>query len=214
MDPVSQEVATIVIHHRVDPDQTEEFNRWQGEVLEAVKQFPGFLGAERVPPVPSAQSVWTIILRFESLAHHAAWRDSPIRHELQAKAPQFADYDIDKHVGTFAGWIPTTISGNAPRWKSATAVLTAFYPTAVLLTYTVSKLLTAANITSLWAVALLVNAAGVAFLTWVVMPLLVKVIGFWLVPSRLISMRANILGAGICVGFMILTGIVAWVIAG
>jgi antibiotic biosynthesis monooxygenase (ABM) superfamily enzyme len=82
------------------------------------------------------------------------------------------------------------------------------------LTYTVSKLLTAANITSLWAVALLVNAAGVAFLTWVVMPLLVKVIGFWLVPSRLISIRANILGAGICVGFMILTGIVAWVIAG
>ena len=41
-----------------------------------------------------------------------------------------------------------------------------------------------------------------------------KVIGFWLVPSRLISMRANILGAGICVGFMILTGILAWIIAG
>ena len=150
----------------------------------------------------------------ESFAHHDAWQDSPIRHELQANALQFADYDIDKHVATFAGRIPTTINGNAPSWKSATAVLTAFYPTLVLLTYALSKLLTAANVTSLWAVALLVNAAGVAFLTWVVMPLLVKVIGFRLVPSRLISMRANILGAGICVGFMILTGIVAWVIAG
>jgi len=34
-----------VIHHGVDLDQTEEFNRWQGEVLEAIKQFPGFMGA-------------------------------------------------------------------------------------------------------------------------------------------------------------------------
>lgn len=65
----------------------------------------------------------------------------------------------------------------------------------------------------LWAVALLVNAAGLASLTWVVMPLLVKVIGCWLVPSRLISMCANFLGAGVCVGIMLLTGIVAWVIA-
>ncbi|MEI6621375.1 MAG: antibiotic biosynthesis monooxygenase [Actinomycetes bacterium] len=214
MDPVPNDVATIVIHHRVDPDRNAEFNAWQDQVLAAVQQFPGFLGAERVPPVPGAQPVWTIILRFASLAQHDVWRDSPIRHQLQADAPQFADFDIDKHVGTFAGWIPTTIDGNAPKWKSATAVLTAFYPTAVLLTYTVVKLLTAANITALWATALLVNAAGVAFLTWVVMPLLVKVIGFWLVPSRDISMRANVLGAGICVGFMILTGIIAWAIAG
>ncbi len=93
-------------------------------------------------------------------------------------------------------------------------MLTALYPTALLLRYTVSKLLTAANITSLWAVALLVNAAGVAFLTWVVMPLLVKVIGFWLVPSRYISMRQDILGSVIWLGFMILTGIVAWLVAG
>ena len=55
----------------------------------------------------------------------------------------------DKHVGTFASWIPTTIKGNAPSWKSATAVLTAFYPTVVLFTYTARELLTAANNTLL-----------------------------------------------------------------
>ena len=32
MDPASQEVATIVIHYRVNLDHIEELNRWQGEV--------------------------------------------------------------------------------------------------------------------------------------------------------------------------------------
>lgn len=55
----------------------------------------------------------------------------------------------DKHVGTFVRRIPTNIKGNAPSWKSATAVLTALYPTVVLFTYTVRELLTAANNTLL-----------------------------------------------------------------
>lgn len=213
VDTAPDELATIVINHRVEPGQEVEFVAWQDRVLAAVRQFPGFVGAERIPPVAGAQPNWMVIFRFESLAHHDAWRDSAVRTQLQADAPQFANYEIAKHIGSFAGWIPTTIDGAAPRWKSATAVLTAFYPTAILLFYTVNKLLAAADISALWAVALLANAAGVAFLTWVVMPLLVKVIGFWLVPSKDISVRRNILGAGICVAFMIVTGLVAWILA-
>lgn len=207
MSMQSSELTTVVIQHPVAADERQDFVAWQDQVLAEVRKVPGFVNAERIPPVAGAQQDWTIIYRFDSPAAHKCWTDSPIRKQLQAQAPQFANYQLQEHVGPFAGWIPHE-DGAPPKWKSATAVLTAFFPTAVLLTYTVGKWLPQMGVTALWANLLLVNAVGVSFLTWVVMPQLVKLIGFWLVPSNKLTRRQELKGIGIVVGLMILTAVV------
>lgn len=209
--PQNTDLTTVVIQHPVSAGDRSEFVAWQDRVAREVQKVPGFVNAERIPPLEGAQANWTIIYRFDSPEAHKRWTDSPIRKQLQAEAPKFDNYQLQEHIGPFAGWIPSN-EGAPPKWKTATAVLTAFFPTALLLTYTIALLLPAVGITALWANSLIVNACGVAFLTWILMPQLLKVIGFWMVPSARLSRHDQIKGGLICVGFLVLTAIVFYLL--
>ncbi len=205
----NDQLTTVVISHDVAPGHEGDFVAWQDRVVAAVQQFPGFVSAERVPPVHDAQQSWTVIYRFSSPDAHDAWAQSDVRKQLQAEAPEFANFKLATHLGDFAGWIPSK-NGDPPRWKSATAVFTAFYPTAVLLTFTIAKLLTAVGIDSLWLVSFIINIIGVAFLTWSVMPLLVKVIGFWLVPDGTLTSKQEAAGLGVNLAFWVITAVICY----
>src|SRR4029079_10136625 len=56
-DTAGQPVA-LVIQRRIADDGFAAFARWNGEVGEALKAWPGFLGQEVVPPRPPAHVDW------------------------------------------------------------------------------------------------------------------------------------------------------------
>jgi antibiotic biosynthesis monooxygenase (ABM) superfamily enzyme len=74
--------ATVVLTQRPSPGREDEYRRWQTEINDACRTFPGFEGVEVIPPVPGVQEAHVVIYRFDSFAHLEAWLGSDTRRRL------------------------------------------------------------------------------------------------------------------------------------
>jgi uncharacterized protein len=80
-------------------------------------------------------------------------------------------------VGGFAGWFEIDGAPGPPRWKQGVAVLVALYPTTLLLGFVQRTFAADAP----WVPALFVsNVVGIAILTWLLMPLVTRLLAPWL----------------------------------
>ena len=85
-------------------------------------------------------------------------------------------------------------------------MLIGLYPAVVLLTLCISHIW---KVGALWESILLGNIVSVAFLTWVVMPVITRALGFWLVPKPgRVGARLDALGAAMSIAFLTLTALV------
>lgn len=96
-DTAGQPVA-LVIQRRIADDGFAAFARWNGEVGEVLKAWPGFLGQEVVPPQPPAHVDWVTILRFASPGAARAWLQSEARARLIAEVQRFFIGSEDVHI--------------------------------------------------------------------------------------------------------------------
>lgn len=64
---------------RVRPDRLGEFRREQEEITRVMREFPGFIGKELIPPVEGLQDEWVAVFRFESNEALRRWMESPER---------------------------------------------------------------------------------------------------------------------------------------
>lgn len=72
---------TVAIERRVDPHKRVEFDRWLSEMVEAVQQHPGCLGATVLAPAQSTDA-HHIVFRFVDAIHLRAWERSDERQAL------------------------------------------------------------------------------------------------------------------------------------
>ena len=109
-----------------------------------------------------------------------AWLEAPQRHDWLERIEPMIEGDRGMSVvGGFGGWFAADVArpGGPPRWKQAVAVLIALYPTAL----TFGWLLRTLGPDWPFAVSMLVsNIAGVAVLTWLLMPAVTKALAPWL----------------------------------
>ncbi len=96
-DRAGQPVA-LVIQRRIADEGFAAFARWNGEVGEVLKAWPGFLSQEVVPPQPPAHVDWVTILRFASPAAARAWLQSEVRARLIAEVQRFFVGSEDVHI--------------------------------------------------------------------------------------------------------------------
>jgi len=75
------EPVTVVIQTRVKPDRDDEFAALQQRIRTSVRQAPGFVSHQLLPPEPPDQKDWVIIERFESRDFARAWLVSTERAE-------------------------------------------------------------------------------------------------------------------------------------
>src|SRR3954467_2430885 len=59
-------LVTVVVTHRVRPENVEEFVAWQERLRLAESKFPGFRGTELFRPVEGVQDGWTAIYRYQT----------------------------------------------------------------------------------------------------------------------------------------------------
>lgn len=93
--PVS---ATVVIAQHVRPGQEQEYRRWQTEINDQCRTFPGFEGAEIVPPVPGVQDDSVVVFRFDSAEHLDGWLRSEARQTLLARGEALVAGSARQHV--------------------------------------------------------------------------------------------------------------------
>ena len=90
--------ATVVIAQNVRPGEEGEYLRWQSEINAACRTFPGFEGAEIVPPVPGVQDDCVVVFRFDSGEHLNAWLRSDARQTLLARGQSLFAGAARQHV--------------------------------------------------------------------------------------------------------------------
>jgi len=101
--------ATVVLVQRVRPGRENEYLRWQAEINDECRNFPGFEGDEVIPPVPGIQDDYVVIYRFDTFVHLNAWLRSDTRQALLARSKDVLD-DSRQQVVAGRG-APQQVSG-------------------------------------------------------------------------------------------------------
>ena len=205
VEPRNNESVTTVFAHRIHKGREEDYRKWRIRILEAQRNFKGFLGVESFDPIEGVSDQWVDVGHFVDSESRVAWLESKERKQLLAElGPIASDVSVKPVSSGLDAWFRSRGSHpsekSPPAWKQALSVLFALYPLVMALTYYFNPLL---GSTSLPVVMLIANAASVALLTWLVMNAVNRLLGFWLQPKKQ-SLRLDIVGALIILVALIL----------
>ncbi len=136
---------TVVVTHRVDADDADEFLAWQERLRLAESKFDGYRGAELFRPVEGVQDEWTAMYRYDNVADLEAWLTSDERKQLLEEGKKFHDFKLRTVDNSFGSWFAFDDKGNqAPPpsdIKTSFAVWVGIYPTAMMImTFALSPL--------------------------------------------------------------------------
>ncbi|MFJ4031444.1 antibiotic biosynthesis monooxygenase [Streptomyces griseoluteus] len=204
LDPL----VTVVVTHRVSPNQVDDFLAWQHHMVEEESKFEGFRGTELFRPIEGLQEEWTTLYRYDSAEHLDAWLTSPQRQRILAEGEKFSDFKLRTIDNSFGSWF--AFEGNAKEepsppseTRTSLAVWVGLYPTVVLLTLALSPLHM-----PLWIGLLVGNLLSSFLMSFLTMPYYVNpMLGRWLRPAPDEPVRSNLRGLGI-----VAVAMVFWVV--
>jgi len=171
----------IAITRRVRPGCEADFQQALRDFLQASLAHGGVLGVHMLaPPAGSGLREYGILRTFADESEREAFYRSPLFAAWQARVSPLTEGEpVYRQLSGLEAWFR---SGRnlPPRWKMAVATLVGVYPTSIALSLTVAE---AANAWPLFARSLAVAACMVILLTWVVMPIVTRVLHKWLHPE-------------------------------
>lgn len=183
---------TVVVTRLVRAGREQAFEAAVREWIPTAVAFPGHLGVFMLRPTAGGRE-YGAVLRFRSHAAWEAFRDSAEYRSFQHSLREHLEADprVETASGLEAWFAPPGASfvRVPPRWKQAVLTWVGVDLIALLLTYTLSPLTAGWP----WVISFLTfNAAVVAGLAWVVMPVLTRLGRGWLTsPSTLPSEGRN-----------------------
>lgn len=166
----------VAITRRVLPGKEEEFKEALRRFMAESFVHDGVHGASMMTALPGNDTQEIGILRtFKDEAERDAFYNSDHFREWEAYASQLTEEPIYRELTGLEGWFRSPLP--PPRWKMAVVTLCGVFPASLFLAFVVAPLLTELPLIA----RLFVNAASmVALLTWLVMPVLTKVLKPWL----------------------------------
>ncbi|GEP41041.1 antibiotic biosynthesis monooxygenase [Brevifollis gellanilyticus] len=169
----------VAITRSVRPGCEAEFQQALTEFFQSSFSHGGVIGASLLLPPPGSDSREHGILRtFASEAERDAFYASPEFQQWEKRAQTLTEGEAQyRELHGLEAWFREPGSPKPPRWKMAVATLAGVYPTSLLL-----GALVIPNLHSLPhpVASLIVGACMVTMLTWVVMPLVTKLLHRWL----------------------------------
>lgn len=195
LDPL----VTVVVTHRVPPDQIDNFLDWQRRMVREESRFEGFRGTELFRPIEGLQEEWTTLYRYDNAEHLDAWLTSPARQAILAEGEKFSDFRLRTIDNSFGSWFAFDSNGKeapppASETRTSLAVWVGLYPTVVLL----SLVLAPAHM-PFWINLLVGNLLSSFIMSFLTMPYYVNpLLGRWLRPPPHESRsRSNLRGLGL-----------------
>jgi len=181
-DDQTEPPVVMVFTHRVRSEKVNDYRAWRRKTIAAQAKSPGYLATEFFEPRGRLQDEWVDIVRYDSVDHLDTWLKSKERQELLKELALLVESVHEHRLTGLEGWFalnrrPDEAQMTPPAWKQALAVLLALYPTVMLLTILVNPLMLKLS----FPVQMLIgNVLSVALLTWLVMPLVSRLLRFWL----------------------------------
>lgn len=199
----ASELVTAV----VTPGDRAAYESLRAALAAKAAQFPGFTGIEEFPPSPGDDR-WTAVITFGSDADLQRWRTSRERAELLRRVRTVADDHDWVLPGGFRRWSSRSGPAGAqpPAWKQAMTALAVLYAMVSILDITLGNFIgnglrvegnqvVAGLGLPLPVVVFIGNAVSTVLLTWVLMPVVTRVLDWWLSPaaSRAQTVRGVVL---------------------
>jgi antibiotic biosynthesis monooxygenase (ABM) superfamily enzyme len=155
-----------------------EFQQALHEFMQASFARGGVLGASMLTPPPGSNSREFGILRtFHDEKERDAFYESPMFKAWDKRARTLTEGEPEyRQLHGLEAWFRST-NVTPPRWKMAVATFLGVFPLAMVLTLTIGPLIRS------WPFIIgnaVFNACVVALLTWVVMPVVTRILQRWL----------------------------------
>jgi len=174
--------VTTVIRQRPLPDAVVRYETWLKEIIPVAQSFAGYQSVNVIRP-HAASDAYTIVLHFDTTANLRRWIDSDTRIRLVEKIKPYlrAPEDIDIKTGFEFWFTPPPAAKPAKPHKHFLITLSAIFPLTILVPWLLQPLLGTVPILSLPGLRhLLVAAAIVALMVYVVMPRYTRLVSRWL----------------------------------
>lgn len=180
-----REPATVVISRRVKAGGEASFRAWAEGFEQEMTRFPGHVRCQLVPPVGEDQPEWVFVFTFDSAQSLHAWIASDTRRlwleRLEPMVEGKEQAQVISGLEALFGILPPSVAPPPPVWKVAVSVLVGIYPASLLSALFLAPLLK--DLPLPWRV--LANALALVFMmTWLIMPLVTRLLRFWLYPGR------------------------------
>jgi antibiotic biosynthesis monooxygenase (ABM) superfamily enzyme len=183
--PASDEPVTVLYSRRVKPGREADFEAWARGIVAAARQFPGHLGAS-VLDAPGSRE-YHILFSFADPRSLRAWQDSEERQRWLARVGELleADRGLQQLTGLETWFklpganVPTMKP--PPRWKMWLISLMAVYP--LVLAFQALAVPRMVGL-PLPLRALLFPLVLLTLMTFVVMPVVTRVLHRWLDPRQ------------------------------
>ena len=173
--------VTAIVKRRIKPGRQQEFEAWYSGFIQEAAKSTGYLGVNIIRPTDPANPEYVFIMRFDSYENSKAWDESPVRLELLAKSQDLAEEP--PRIQKFSGldyWftLPEHATTALPsRHKMTTTTILAAYPLALILNFVLNPFLSGIN---LYLATLINIAIFICLMTYAVMPLMTRLLSFWL----------------------------------
>jgi antibiotic biosynthesis monooxygenase (ABM) superfamily enzyme len=180
----SGEPVAVLALRTVKPGFEEKFEAELHEFISQSVQTEGQLGVSVIRPVQESGSrEYGILRRFRDSASRERFYESPLFKHWEIKVASLTEGEAKhQHLSGLETWF--VLPGQRalippPTWKMALVTLVGVWPTSMLVPWLLNPLISGLSLT---LQALFVAAGIVILLTWVVMPVLVRLLKPWLYP--------------------------------
>lgn len=210
----TDQLVTVVVTHRVESDDVDEFLAWQERLRLAESKLDGYRGTELFRPVDGLQDEWTAMYRYENIADLETWLASDERKQLLEEGKKFQDFRQRTVDNSFGSWFASDDKGNQVRppseIKTSFAVWVGIYPTAMMIMLALSPLKL-----PVWLGTLTGNLCSSFILTFVSMPFYANRLlkRFLWPPADERESRTILRGAAIVVASLLFWAVVFYFVA-
>lgn len=193
LDHGDRPTATEAVVSVVPLRRAAEYEAARDEIDRAAAKFPGFVRAEHHLPSGPRNRTWTTVLAFKTGEDLSRWRESEERARSVDRIRRIAP-DVDKVLPWgFGRWfaVDAETGERTPAWKQAMVVQAVLYAMVSILDMTLGNFLGTGIsvrgdtwVTGLGAqlpvIVFISNLIGTALLTWALMPVITRMMQWWL----------------------------------
>lgn len=202
--------VTEIFVTKISPNKEEAYRKWVAKIHQVEAQFPGFRGVYVQAPAHNKGEDWITLLQFDTIGNLDRWLLSPERQEvLQESKSLIAAIESHRVISPYAGWFASLSTDREvpPVWKQTMIVLLVLFPIVMLEMKYLSPLTAKLNPSLATFIG---NAISVSLISWPMVPIAIKFLGWWLSPPNHKRRQATLIGTLIVILLYVLEIIIFW----
>jgi|SRR6476646_5567671 len=180
-DKHSLREVTEVIARDIAAGREKDYDDWLERFMKAERQFHGYLGTTIIAPGGNTSSIRYVINRFTNQATLDAWENSKVALVLLEEVNKYSTVQKFTGLETWFNLPDSKTITVPPKWKMAIVSFIAAYSISSLAHYILSNYLRPPA----FFTELLMTIILVVGLTYFAMPILSRLLRYWLYPRNI-----------------------------